>query len=251
MNEDPLDDLLGDSSPVATPAPKLNDLAEHLRQRQKQKVLKGKTFDEPDKIDTEELPHETEFMRPVGVTFLAKIIKKQPYQIQKKLAKCPVIGWHETAGKTSAPQPLYDFLTAMSYLVPPKGSLEDWFSQQNAASLPPYVNKMFWDSAHQRNRVMRSSAQLWHDEDVLIVLGRVSQTIRQEVRMWIEELPEKELLNTKQYTALGEATDRLILAIREQLVDFPRQFTTLAMSHTIKEELEVAGGLPDAPGEEE
>jgi hypothetical protein len=214
-------------------------------------MMRGKRFDEPDKIDTEELPHETEFMRPVGITFLAKIVKKQPYQIQKRLAKCPVIGWHETAGKTSAPQPLYDFLTAISYLVAPKGSLEDWFSQQNAASLPPYVNKMFWDSAHQRNRVMRSSAQLWHDEDVLIVLGRVSQTIRQEVRMWIEELPEKELLNTKQYQALGEACDRLINNVREQLVDMPRQFTTLAMSHTIKEELDAAGGLPDEPGAEE
>lgn len=245
MSSDPLDDLLGGS-----PQPIPNPLAAQLAKQRKAKMMKGKRFDDPDKIDTEELPHETEFMRPVGITFLAKIVKKQPYQIQKRLAKCPVIGWHETAGKTSAPQPLYDFLTAISYLVTPKGSLEDWFSQQNSASLPPYVNKMFWDSAHQRNRVMRSSAQLWHDEDVVIVLGRVSQTIRQEIRMWIEELPEKELLNTKQYTALGEACDRLINSVREQLVDFPRQFTTLSMSHTIKEELDAAGGLPDGDAAE-
>lgn len=248
MSADPLDDLLGGEP---SPAPKPDPLVAHLEKQRRAKVTRGRRFDEPEKIDTEELPHETEFMRPVGITFLAKIIKKQPYQIQKRLAKCPVIGWHEPAGKTSAPQPLYDFLTAMSYLIAPKGSLEDWFSQQNSASLPPYVNKMFWDSAHQRNRVMRSSAQLWHDEDVLIVLGRVSQTIRQEVRMWIEELPEKELLNTKQYTALGEACDRLINNVREQLVDMPHQFTTLAMSHTIKDELDAAGGLPDdASGEE-
>lgn len=249
MSVDPLDDLLG-----GEPQPsdlKVNPLVAHLEKQRKEKALRGKRFDEPEKIDPEDMPHETEFMRPVGITFLAKIIKKQPYQIQKRLAKCPVIGWHETAGKTSAPQPLYDFLTAMSYLIAPKGSLEDWFSQQNSASLPPYVNKMFWDSAHQRNRVMRSSAQLWHDEDVVIVLGRVSQTIRQEVRMWIEELPEKELLNTKQYTALGEACDRLINNVREQLVDMPRQFTTLAMSHTIKDELDAAGGLPDASGDDE
>lgn len=250
MSDDPLGDLLGDT-PAPSQEPKRDLLAEQIAKQRRARAMKGKRFDEPEKIDPEELPHETEFMRPVGITFLAKIIKKQPYQIQKRLAKCPVIGWHETAGKTSAPQPLYDFLTAMSFLVAPKGSLEDWFSQQNSASLPPYVNKMFWDSAHQRNRVMRSSGQLWHDEDVVIVLGRVSQTIRQEVRMWIEELPEKELLNTKQYTALGEACDRLTNNIREQLVDMPRQFTTLAMSHTIKEELDAAGGLPDEAGSEE
>ena len=250
MSVDPLDDLLGGNEPQPSDL-KVNPLVAHLAKQRKEKAMRGKRFDEPEKIDTEDMPHETEFMRPVGITFLAKIIKKQPYQIQKRLAKCPVIGWHETAGKTSAPQPLYDFLTAMSFLIAPKGSLEDWFSQQNSASLPPYVNKMFWDSAHQRNRVMRSSAQLWHDEDVVIVLGRVSQTIRQEVRMWIEELPEKELLNTKQYTALGEACDRLINNVREQLVDMPRQFTTLAMSHTIKDELDAAGGLPDGTADEE
>lgn len=247
MTDDPLDDLIGSATPEKPPA---NDLAAHIEKRRRDKALRGKRFDNPDQIDLEELPHETEFLRPVGITFLANILKKQPYQLKKRLAKCPVIGWHEPAGRTSTPQPLYDFLTAMSYLVTPRGSIEDWFAQQNAASLPPYVNKMFWDSAHQRNRVMRSSGQLWHDEDVLIVLGRVSQTLRQEIRMWIEELPEKELLNTKQYQALGEACDRLINDIREQLVDMPKQFTTLAMSHTIREELETAGSMPESSDEE-
>ena len=114
------------------------------------------------------LPHFSKFRQPVGVTFLADVVGKQPKQIMKRLIKCPVAKWSAHQGK---PQPLYDFVTAMSYLIPPRGDIEDWFSQQNAASLPPYVNKMFWDSAHQRNRVMLASNDLWHTEDVLLVLG--------------------------------------------------------------------------------
>lgn len=137
---------------------------------------------------------------------------------------------------------MYDFMTAMGYLVPPKGDIEDWFAQQNAASLPPYVSKMFWDSAHQRNRVMLASNDLWHTDDVMLVLGRVEITIRNAVKMWIEDLPEKELLSNSQYAALVDATSRLVDDIRQALVETPGE--TLSMTDHIKSELETSGRIP-------
>lgn len=186
------------------------------------------------------LPHHTEFRRPVGVTFLANVLGKQPKQIQKRLEKCPVAEWTSHGSKQ---QPMYDFMTAMSYLVPPRGNIEDWFAQQNAASLPPYVNKMWWDSAHQRNRVMQASNDLWHTDDVMLVLGRVSMLIRQDVKMWVEDLPEKDLLTTEQYSALIDATNRLIDDVRKTLLDMPRE--TLSMSAHIKSELDASGKMLD------
>lgn len=186
------------------------------------------------------LPHFTEFRRPVGVMFIANVVGKQPKQIQKRLEKCPVSEWSTHGGKQV---PLYDFMTAMSYLVPPRGSIEDWFAQQNAASLPPYVNKMWWDSAHQRNRVMLASGDLWHSEDVMLVLGRVAMMIRQDTKMWIEDLPEKELLNDKQYNALVDATNRLVDDIRKTLIELPRE--TLSMTAHIKSELDSSGKMID------
>lgn len=186
------------------------------------------------------LPHHTEFRRPVGVTFLANVLGKQPKQIQKRLEKCPVAEWSRHGSKQ---QPMYDFMTAMSYLVPPRGNIEDWFAQQNAASLPPYVNKMWWDSAHQRNRVMLASGDLWHTEDVMLVLGRVAMTIRQEAKMWIEDLPEKDLLSDKQYNALVDATNRLVDTVRKSLIEQPR--ATLSMTAHIKSELDASGKVPD------
>lgn len=228
---DDLDSLLGISKPDINAR-----LAASLR-----RPPKGTTYNEPEKIDSKPLPHITEFQKPVGITFLATIFEKQPQQIKRRLAKCPIVGWHKAAG---VDQPLYDFKTAIAYLVPPKGNIEDWFGQQNAASLPPFVNKMWWDSAHQRNRVMRSSGQLWHDDDVRLVLGRISMMIRQEVKMWIEDLPEKDLLNDKQYGALVDATNRLVDDVRKALVDMPRE--TTSMADTIKTELDEAGvSLPD------
>lgn len=184
----------------------------------------------------EPLPHYSVFRQPVGVTYLAKVVGKQPRQIEKRLEKCPVATY---AGHKGNQVPMYDFVTAMAYLIPPRGNIEDWFAQQNAASLPPYVNKMWWDSANQRNRVMLQSNDLWHSEDVMLVLGRVAMTIRQEVKMWVEDLPEKEILNDTQYAALVDAGNRLVDTIRDTLIKLPSE--TFSMSAHINQELESSG----------
>lgn len=193
-----------------------------------------------DKPALKPLPHALQFRKPVGVQFLADVVGKQPKQIQKRLEKCPVARWSYHQGKQV---PQYDFLEAMAYLIPPKGNIEDWFAQQNAASLPPYVSKIWWDSAHQRNRVLLSSNDLWHTDDVMVVLGRVAMTIRQQAKMWVEELPERELLSDRQYNSLVDAVNRMVEEIRKALVEMPRE--TLSMTAQITNELEAGKSIPD------
>lgn len=176
------------------------------------------------------LPHYSEFRKPVGVTFLANIFGKQPKQLQKMLEKCPI----HSFGKGSAP--LYDFLTALSYLVNPKGDIESFLAQKNTANLPPYINKMWWDSAAQRNRVLVDANDLWHTEDVLVLNGRLVNLIRSQVRMWIEDLPDKDLLSTAQYNSLVDSTNQLLDDVREMMLKLPRE--TLSMTAHIQSELE-------------
>jgi len=189
-----------------------------------------------------EAVHTGMFRRPVGVTFLAQVIGKQPYQIRSRLARCTVKEWVKHKGVDT---PMYDFLEAMSYLVQPRGNIEEWFASKNAGSLPPYVNKMFWDSAHQRNRVMRASNDLWHTDEVMQVFGRVAMMIKEEVRMWVENMPGKDDLSNEQYTSIVDATNELLVSIRERLVDMPsKDQTPASMSRTIEDELESSGGMP-------
>lgn len=184
----------------------------------------------------EPLPHYTEFRKPVGITFLANIIGKQPKQIQKRLEKCPVHTMKD------ARTPLYDFMTAMSYLIPPRGNIEEWFGQQNTASLPAYINKMFWDSAAQRNRVMLQSNDLWHSDDVMVVFGRVANAIRAHTNMWIENLPDKDTLTTEQYNALVDAKNEMLVELRQILITQPRE--TLSMTAHIRSEIDASGTTP-------
>lgn len=186
--------------------------------------------------------HVGSFRKPVGITFLAQVLGKQPYQIRARLSRCPAKEWTKHRGVDT---PLYDFLEAMSYLVQPRGNIEEWFASKNAASLPPYVNKMFWDSAHQRNRVMRASNDLWHTDEVMQVFGRVAMMIKEEVRMWVENLPGKEDLTNEQYNSIVDSSNELLVSIREKLVDMPSvSATDASMSRTIEDELDSGGGMP-------
>ena len=184
----------------------------------------------------EPLPHYSEFRKPVGVTFLANVVGKQPKQIHKRLEKCPAVVWENGA------TPKYDFVTAMSYLIPPRGNIEEWFGQQNTASLPAYINKMFWDSAAQRNRVMLQSNDLWHSDDVMVVFGRVATAIRTHTNMWIENLPYNESLSTEQYNSLVDSKNELIAELRNILITQPRE--TLSMTAHIRSEIDASGSTP-------
>lgn len=232
---DEFEDLLGDTPP---PAPQL---------RTKSARGKDKRELDPDSFEgrtvVDDLPMTSDLLRPVGISMLAEIFGKQPVQIRKRLARCPVVGRHMVAGK---PQPLYDFVTAMSYLVEPKGNIEEWFANKNAASLPPYVNKMFWDSAHQRNRVMMTSGDLWHTDDVLALLGRIGLTIKEETLLWLENLPGRDELTDTQYKHLSQEVARLQHTIRERMMELPTVSETPSMAETIREELAEAGAMPDA-----
>ena len=202
--------------------------------------------DEPPKpnipLRQKPLPSATLFRAPVTVQFLAEVMGKQARQIHGRLAKCPHAGTRMYAGKE---QPLYDFMTAMQYLVPPKGDIDAWFAQQNQASLPPQVSKAYWDAMAQRNRTMIQAREVWNTDEVLVVLGRTAMMIKEEVKSWIEELPEKDILTNEQYHSLVDSTNRLMMMIRERLVDMPSTgLTEASMAHYINDELETGASLP-------
>lgn len=242
------DDLIGESSDSAVRRePVKADLPsnENARRLKAQNVeIYEDALDGRD-LHPDPLPNGNDFLRPVSANFIAECMGKQVNQIRRRLAPCRVVGHKDHGGKQV---PYYDFFEALSYLIEPKGSIDEWFASKNAATLPPYVNKMFWDSAHQRNRVMRSSNDLWHTEDVKMVLGRVALTIKEETRLWVEELPGRDSLTDEQFRFLLDQVNQLQNTIRDRMLEMPSDAHTRPMSLTIKDELEAAGRLPESQG---
>ncbi|RWI96446.1 MAG: hypothetical protein EOR22_06720 [Mesorhizobium sp.] len=236
-----LSDLLGDDEPTSEP-----EIARPKRGRPTKEEAARRLQEQA----SNSLPHYTAFRRPVGVTFFSNILGVQPKQIQKRLEKCPIHSFVTHAGKQ---QPLYDFLTGMSYLIPPQGSIEDWLAQQNQASLPPIVSKAYWEMTNARIRALTAAGQLWHDEDVLMTFARVAMLIRQETKLWIENMPGRDRLSDEQYKFMLAAVADLNVQIKEALETKARTWQKVtAHSQEIAKELEGTDKRPppDLPGDE-
>lgn len=236
--QDDLDDLLG-----LTETPPKSSRAELLRL--KMGGLKKVNPDAEAMVATGQMPPTATFLQPVGVTFLAAITRMKPEQVKKKLKSCNPVSYHEKAGQV---HPLYDFMDAIAYIVPPKIDIADWIQTQNAATLPNHINKTFWEAMNAKQRFMAKAGHLWHDADVLEVLGRTAMTIREETRLWIENLPDKAEMTDTQYNALTKNVAELLEVVHQRLVEMPRDFRTVSQAETMEQEI-VAAGTEDVKEE--
>jgi hypothetical protein len=249
MTSDDDDDLIGGTSAVAEPARKrpgrkpgfkMSDEQKAKlkagRERAKRLREQGKAFDDDQPPDMEEadLPDASEFQRPVSITFLARVLGTETRRIEKKLRHCPVIGRREGRGR---PGMLYDFKTALSFLLEPKMDMATWIRSQNPASLPVHINKAFWEAEKSRLAVMERAGQLWHNEDVLDVLGRTALTIKETTQLWVEGMPGKATLTTEQYQYLQRSVTELLDDIHQRLVEMPREARTMSVVNSIQESL--------------
>lgn len=192
-------------------------------------------FDEDFDWKNAPLPSQSDFLRPVGVTFLAVVRRTEPRHIHKLLAKCPIVGYGNYQGKKVAP--LYDFMTAISYLVEPKIDILDWLTTQTSTTLPPHINKAFWDAMNSKQRWQQRAGELWHTSDVLEVLGEVAMLIKETSQLWIENLPGKADLTDAQYNALTNMVGALLDDLHSRLVEMPKRRRTTSSVHSLDDDL--------------
>lgn len=183
-------------------------------------------------------PDVVELKSPIGAQRLAEIFDIPVASVRKRLEKCKVLVWTQQAGHT---MPLYDFKEAIRHFLPPNEDIGKWLESQNAASLPPHIIGQYWTAMTQRGNAMRKSRKLWHDNDVLEILGRTAIMIRDETRLWIENLPEKDQMTDAQYNALMKSVSELLENVHERLVDYAKSHKTRAFDKTLIDELAEEG----------
>lgn len=185
-----------------------------------------------DGLAQDEMPDATAFHRPVTRTFLATVLSVEPRRLVKRLANCPIVGWTNGRG---GQVPLYDFKQAISYCVEPRIDIAQWIKSQNAMSLPPAINKAFWDAERSKQMVLERAKDLWRTADVLDVLGRTALEIKSTTQLWIENLPGKATLTTEQYDALRREVAALLDDIHRKLVEMPKERQTASSLREFEE----------------
>lgn len=182
------------------------------------------------KID---LPDKAMFYRPVGVKFLADVFRMEQRTVLKKLMKCPIVGYEQERGRTV---PKWDFKVAAQYLVEPKIDLESWLASKRIQDLPVHISDQYWKAMRSKQAWEREAKHTWRDEDVLQVLGKGAQLIRDVSLLWVDELPDKTSISTENYHAMRACVADLLTQIQEIMVELPKQRRTQSTAHLADEE---------------
>lgn len=158
-------------------------------------------------------------MRPVTRAFLTEITRLDENVVRRRLTHCPRIGKNKQ-------RDLYDFMTAIGYLVEPQIDVETFIKTMNPKKLPAGLNKDVWDGMHKRLRYQRDAGEAWHTEDVVEVLGTVFMTIKDRWQLITETMRDRAGLTDEQAKRLGEMVDGLQLDLHQALVELPEKQRT-------------------------
>lgn len=236
------DDLLGGDSPVAPEPPRRRGgrptneerarraeqtLAHAAHQAELRQAATGRT-----KIS------EEEFLLPVSRNFLARVLHMDPMTVKKRLRGCkPAATFGGGGGRE-----VYYFHEALPFLVKPKMDIGTYLKTLNPTDMPPSINKTFWEAERIKGRTLLESGELWHDSQVLEVLGRVFMLIKERVPILVEGMREAGL-SDEQTQKLMSYADQMQADLYEALCEEPKQHRTSPR----RAELEVYDG-PEMDG---
>jgi len=153
--------------------------------------------------------------RGVTQAWLTGALRMDKRTVKKRLAECPI------AEKKAGNIALYDLAQAMSFLVKPRFDIEDYMRNMNPEELPPRLKSEYWKAKRSEQEYKERAGELWHTEDVIMVLGDTAKTIRGVMQTWIDALERKTEVTPEQYRELQSMVDDLRNEIARALVEMP------------------------------
>lgn len=166
----------------------------------------------------------SDFKMPVGLNFLASVFNMDAATVRKRLLLAP------TVGLGGGNRPIYDFKTAVEYLVKPKMDLTTYLATLNPAEMPNSINKAYWESRAIRLKFELAAGQAWATEDVLSVFGTVFMAIKERTKLWVEDLRESGALDDEQLMKMGQRVDAFQAALHADLIDIPAKRKTRSLA---------------------
>lgn len=167
-------------------------------------------------------------LRPVSITFLSEVLRKDRKLITRRLADLTPIAQYR--GNV----PLYDFRQAIQYLVTPKIDAASMIKKMGTADLPMGLQKDVWDARLKQQKWMEQAGDLWRTENVLEVLGEAFQRLKTTSQLWVDQLAESHALPAEVRKDLMGMVDGLQKDLHLTLVEMPKERSTESQLGEIK-----------------
>lgn len=155
-----------------------------------------------------------DLQRGVTTTWLAQAFDVKRSQIEKRLARCPV----ERTGQNNAR--IYDFATAVQYLVKPRVNLEEYLKSLSPKDLPEQLTNEYWGARLKEQRARQNAGDLWRTEDVIGAFAGVFKVIKDTAILWPDQIMETTSITEDQRDILDEAVADLLGKVGDMVLEY-------------------------------
>ncbi|ESQ85503.1 hypothetical protein AEAC466_04190 [Asticcacaulis sp. AC466] len=250
---DDIEDLLSGSPAPVKPTREL-PTARRDRLAEQRRLLGGARASEPTYVDEHEAladrlrepgaPPIDMLKRSMTLTNIATLLGREPRRVVGLLKNCPIAGYG-SINRNGERTPLYDLRDAINYLATPSTKhIAAWIKSQSPATLPPFINKAFWEAERVKMKVKYEAGDLWHTVQCQKVFGETAKTINEALKLWVERLPGVASMSTEQYNAFQGFVRELQNEIFELMVakpNEPRMRSYAGDIEDLENEAEIAG----------
>jgi hypothetical protein len=134
------------------------------------------------------------------------------------------------------------FLCKLDHIDP-----EEYLKNLTPETLPPKLQKAYWDGLTARQEYEESRGQLWRTEKVVQVLGEVAKPVKMQLLMLKEELSQSVILPQKAIEWLEKRIDLLLKSVHDGWIEAFKNYVPAADDNgvvlTRREEDEEDDGL--------
>jgi len=214
MTIDPLSDILGIGDP-----PKPDPAAALAKHVSMKAAASGRAF--------EDVGGPSAFRRPVTISFLTKVFEMDVQTITRRLIDCPYV--EQRGGAVGAPRKLYEFKEAVSYIIKPKMTPEQFVKTLNSAHMPAEINKVFWDGQRSRVKYKIEAQEAWETHEVNAAMGDLCMTMKEGLSTITEAMRERAKLSDEQCDLLDAGIEDLRNRLMEKLEELAERTATPSM----------------------
>ncbi|RID91899.1 hypothetical protein D2N39_11735 [Gemmobacter lutimaris] len=155
--------------------------------------------------------HVHELDRGVTINWLAQAFLKPRKDVEKLLARCPILRMGPNSSK------IYDFRVAAAFMVPPRVSVKDYIKNLEPKDLPERLRSEFWSARLKEQKARLIARELWRSEDVQAAFGDVLKLIKDTVLLWTDTVEESSGITDEQRAILDELSRDLLARVGDSI----------------------------------
>lgn len=164
---------------------------------------------------------DRDFFMPATARFFSRVLHIDQMTVNRRLRRVPPITYEGT-------RPLWEFGTALPYLIKPKMDVKTFRESMREEDLPPPMQSAIWNAKLARLRYLKEAGQVWPTAKVASLQAQMNKEAAEMIELWYDAIAESSVNASGEevLSKLRDHTTELLRLLHTYMVELPSKSRT-------------------------